>query len=321
MALSVCPIATVDPVRSMLIQKLIPKFIPKFIPCVVLCLALSIGLFFPWITNRAIAQTVDETVNETTNETVAVVKVSSKSEIEKIKERGKISIAMVNKDNPPFFSNGPDGKLIGIDVDLGNAIAASLGVQAEFIRSAKTFDEVIETVYRGESDLAISKLARSLPRAQKVLFSSSYLNFRQALLFNRLALAKEQSTGLSTDQVVKDFQGKLGVYAGSVYVQYAHKIFPKATIVEFPQWQEAIDAVVLGQVTVLFRDELEVRSIVLNKPELAIKLRTVVLTDTSDTKGIVASFEKYFLIEYINLFLETQDKKHDTNQLLNASIK
>ena len=313
MALSICPIATVDPVRSMLIQKLIPKFIP----CIALCFTLSMGLFFPWITNSAIAQTVDETANEA----VTVTKLSSKSEIEKIKERGKISVAMVNKDNPPFFSNGPDGKLIGIDVDLGNAIAASLGVQAEFLRNAKTFDEVIETVYRGESDLAISKLARSLPRAQKVLFSSPYLNFRQALLFNRLALAKEQSTGLSTDQVVKDFQGKLGVYAGSVYVQYARKIFPKATIVEFSQWQEAIDAVISGQVTVLFRDELEVRSIVLNKPELAIKLRTVVLTDTSDTKGIVASFEKYFLIEYINLFLETQDKKHDTNQLLNASIK
>ena len=311
MALSVCPISTVAPMRSMFIQKLIQQLIQKLIPCIALCL--STLLFFPWITPSAIAQTADEPV--------AVLRLSSKSEIEQIKERGKISIAMINKDNPPFFSNGPDGKLVGIDVDLGNAIAESLGVKAEFLRNAKTFDEVIETVYRGEADLAISKLARSLPRAQKVLFSSPYLNFRQALLFNRLALAKEQSTGLTTDQVVKDFQGKIGVYAGSVYVQYAHKAFPKATIVEFSQWQEAIDAVVSSQVTALFRDELEVRSIVLNKPELAIKLRTVVLTDTSDTKGIVASFEKSFLTDYINFFLETQDKKRDTNQLLNASIK
>lgn len=291
------------------------KLIQKFIPCLALCL--SIGLFFPWITPSAIAQTAAEPIAEP----VAVLKLSSKSEIEQIKARGKISIAMINKDNPPFFSNGPDGKLVGIDVDLGNAIAESLGVKAEFLRNAQTFDDVIETVYRGEADLAISKLARSLPRAQKVLFSSPYLNFRQALLFNRLALAKEQSSGLSTDQVVKDFQGKIGVYAGSVYVQYARKIFPKATVVEFSQWQEAIDAVISSQVTALFRDELEVRSIVLNKPELAIKLRTVVLTDTSDTKGIVASFEKYFLTDYINFFLETQDKKRDTNQLLNASIK
>ena len=302
MALSVCSIATAALMR---------------ISCIALFLIISISLFCPWATPSAIAQTADELLVEP----VVALKLSSKSEIEQIKERGKISIAMINKDNPPFFSSGADGKLVGIDVDLGHAIAESLGVKAEFLRSAQTFDEVIETVYRGEADLAISKLARSLPRAQKVLFSSPYLNFRQALLFNRLALAKEQSTGLSTDQVVKDFQGKIGVYAGSVYVQYAHKTFPKATIVEFTEWQTAIDAVVSSQVTALFRDELEVRSIVINKPELAIKLRTVVLTDTSDTKGIVASFEKHFLTDYIDFFLETQDKKRDTNQLLNASIQ
>ena len=305
MALSVCPITTVAPMRSIVVQKLIFG--------VALCLILSMSLSFSWITPSAIAQ-ADE-------EPVAVLKLSSKSDIEQIKERGKISIAMISKDNPPFFSREADGKLVGVDVDLGNAIAESLGVKAEFLRTAKTFDEVIETVYRGEADLAISKLARSLPRAQKVLFSSPYLNFRQALLFNRLSLAKDQSTGLTTEQVIKDFHGKLGVYAGSVYVQYAKKIFPKATIVEFSQWQDAIDAVISSQVTALFRDELEVRSIVLNKPELAIKLRTVVLTDTSDTKGIVASFEKYFLTDYINFFLEAQDQKRDTNQLLNASIK
>ena len=68
MALSVCPIATVAPMLSILLQKLIQN----------------------------------------------VLRLSSKSEIERIKERSKVSIDMINKDNPPFFSNGPDGKLIGM---------------------------------------------------------------------------------------------------------------------------------------------------------------------------------------------------------------
>lgn len=243
-----------------------------------------------------------------------------KSDIEQIKAKGKLVIAMVNKNNPPFFSESKDGKLLGTDVEIGQSIADSLGVKAEFVRKAKNFDEVIDTVYRGEADLAISKLARSMPRAQKVLFSKPYLTFRQALLVNRLALAREKSHGLSTDQVVQDFRGKIGVYAGSVYVQYARETFPKAEIVEFANWQDAIDAVVADKVMALFRDELEVRSIVVTHPELAIQLRTVVLTDTSDTKGIVASSGKQFLMEYTDLFLETQYKQRNTNQLLDSSI-
>ncbi len=241
-----------------------------------------------------------------------------KSDIEQIKAKGKLVIAMVNKDNPPFFSE-VNGKLVGSDVEIGQSLADSIGVPAEFVRTAKTFNDVVESVYRGEADLAISKLARSMLRAQKVLFSKPYLNFRQALLLNRLALAKEKANGMSTDQFVQDFRGKIGVYAGSAYVQYARQTFPKAEIVEFTQWKDAIDAVVSGKVTALFRDELEVRSIVLSQPELAIQLRTVVLTDTSDTKGIVASSGKHFLIDYTNLFLETQYKQRDTNQLLNAT--
>jgi polar amino acid transport system substrate-binding protein len=264
-------------------------------------------------TQPAIAQTEPEPSNETT-----LIAPNLKSEIEKIKGKGKIIIAMLNKDNPPFFSQNKDGKLLGIDVDLSEAIAESLGVKVEFLRNSNTFDDVVEHVYRGEADLAISKLARSLPRAQKVLFSKPYLNFRQALLVNRLSLAKLQSKGETIDEMVKNFQDKIGVYAGSVYVQYARKTFPKATIVEFSNWQEAIDSVVSGKVTALFRDELEVRSIVLHKPELALQLRTVVLTDTSDTKGIATASGNHFLLDYTDLFLDSQYKQRDANQLLSA---
>jgi polar amino acid transport system substrate-binding protein len=283
---------------------------------------------FFWLIGASMPSAIAEPIEDMPAEAVAPISESPqsapipqpKSDIEQIKAKGKLTIAMVNKNNPPFFSESPEGKLVGTDVEMGQSIADSLGVKAEFVRTAKNFDDVIETVYRGEADLAISKLARSMPRAQKVLFSKSYLTFRQALLMNRLALAREKSHGLSTDQVVQDFRGKLGVYAGSAYVLYARQTFPKAEIVEFANWQDAIDAVVSDKVMALFRDELEVRSIVVKQPELAIQLRTVVLTDTSDTKGIVASSGKHFLMDYTNLFLETQYKQRNTNQLLDSSI-
>jgi polar amino acid transport system substrate-binding protein len=279
-------------------------------------------MFFAILIQPSIAQPMPDTPPEQPVEAMAapIAPPLPKSDIEQIKAKGTLVIAMVNKNNPPFFTESKDGKLVGTDVEIGQSIADSLGVKAEFVRKAKNFDEVIDSVYRGEADLAISKLARSMPRAQKVLFSKPYLTFRQALLVNRLALAREKSRGLSTDQVVQDFRGKIGVYAGSAYVQYARDTFPKAEIVEFTSWKDAIDAVVTDKVMALFRDELEVRSIVVKQPELALQLRTVVLTDTSDTKGIVSSSGKQFLMEYTDLFLETQYKQRNTNQLLDSSI-
>lgn len=269
--------------------------------------------------DRAIAQPWDSANTSTWSSEASPN--NAQSEIERIKAQGKIIVAMVKQDNPPFFSKSKKGKLFGLDVDLAQSLADSLGVKVEFLRTPKTFDEVIETVYRGEADLGVSKLARSLPRAQKVLFSQPYLTFRQALLVNRLQLAKLQATGLSIDQVVKDFRSTIGVYAGSVYVQYAHETFPKATVVEFTKWSDAVNAVVSGQVTAIFRDEWEVRSIVLIKPELAINLRTIVLTDTSDTKGIITAWGNRFLADYTNLYLETKNQHFTTNQLLDLYAK
>ena len=144
------------------------------------CIVISAFILFPWNGQKTIGQSLPES-------TVQAAPVPSenpeptpvpKSEIEQIKSKGKIVIAMVNKDNAPFFSQNKDGKLVGLDVDLAESIAESLGIKAEFLRNSSTFDGVIENVYRGEADIAISKLARSLPRAQKVLFSNPYLNFR-----------------------------------------------------------------------------------------------------------------------------------------------
>lgn len=240
--------------------------------------------------------------------------------LEEIKRRNELKVVMLGNDNLPFFGEDEKGNLIGVDVDIAKEIAESLGVKAKFIRSPKTFDEVVEAIYKGEGDIAISKLARSLPRGQKVHYSKPYLNFRQALLINRLLLAQEEANGRTIETILirdrKNFKGTIGVLDGTVYIKYAENIFPNAVIKKFATWEKAVDAVVNGTVFALFRDELEVRGIVLSSPDLSIKLRTVVLAETNDTRAMATSLENTPLVDYVDLYLDIQYKSQAVNDLL-----
>jgi polar amino acid transport system substrate-binding protein len=237
-----------------------------------------------------------------------------------IKKRKVLNVVMLGNDNLPFFGEDDKGNLIGVDVDIAKEVADSLDVKVNFIRSAKTFDEVVEGIYKGEGDIAISKLARSLPRAQKVHYSKPYLNFRQALLINRLLLAQEEAEGRNIDTILirdrQNFKKTIGVLDGTVYIKYAENIFPKATIKRFPTWEKAVEAVVNGTVFALFRDELEVRGIALSSPDLSIKLRTVVLAETNDTRAMATSIENTPLADYVDLYLDIQYKSQGVNDLL-----
>jgi hypothetical protein len=66
----------------------------------------------------------------------------------------------------------------------------------------------------------------------------------------------------------------------------------------------------------LFRDELEVRGIVLSSPDLSIKLRTVVLAETNDTRAMATSIENTPLADYVDLYLDIQYKSQGVNDLL-----
>ena len=64
------------------------------------------------------------------------------ADIDKIKKRGKLIVAMTQQDNPPFFY-GEGKNVSGIDVDIARRVAALLEVEVEFNRDAQSFTEVV----------------------------------------------------------------------------------------------------------------------------------------------------------------------------------
>lgn len=238
------------------------------------------------------------------------------ADIARIIGRGELVVAMNGHDDPPFFSQR-DGKLQGIEVDMARELARELGVQARFDRRARSYNEVVGLVAAGEADVGISKLSRTLHRAQRVRFSRPYLSLRHALLLNRLALA-HLAGDRPVPNIIRDFDASLGVIANSAYADFAAHNFPRAEIRAYPTWPEIIRDLRQGALVAAYRDEFEVRRVMLEDPTASLHLRAVTLMDLEDTLGIAVGVGDDVLLDVVNLFLEQRPMKLDIDKVLQA---
>ncbi|VXD16031.1 putative transporter [Planktothrix serta PCC 8927] len=236
-------------------------------------------------------------------------------DLQTIVDRGELIVAVLGIDVAPFFAKNQQGDLIGLDIKIAQDLATALGVSLKFNRTAKTFNDVVDIVDLREADLAISKLSQTLARAKKVLFSSPYLTLRHGLLINRLQLAKA-SKGKDTVDFLKNFEGKIGVIKGSSYVGFTQEKFPQAQIVEFTTWEDVISAAMRGDVLAAYRDELEVKKIIFNQPNVALNFKTVALTDTQDPISIAFPWSSRHLFEFVNLYLGLNKVNYTVDSLI-----
>ncbi|MGD1951081.1 MAG: substrate-binding periplasmic protein [Leptolyngbyaceae cyanobacterium] len=224
-------------------------------------------------------------------------------DIQRILDRGTLVVALLDDDNPPFFI-GEAKALAGLDIKIAQGLADALEVDLKFNRSAETFNEVVEKVYQLEADIAISKLSRTLSRAKRVHFSHPYVTMRQGLLVNRLQLA-QQTDGNHIIEAIRNFNGNVGVIEGSSYGSFIKQKFPAATIQEYPTWDDIVAAVVNGDIQAAYRDELEIKKVILKNPDAALRLQTIALTDTQDKIAMALPWDSHNLQAFVNQYLDT----------------
>jgi ABC-type amino acid transport substrate-binding protein len=235
-------------------------------------------------------------------------------DIARILNRGELVVALLDKDTPPFVMV-KDGVISGVDISLVRQVAAELKVPVRFDRSAKTYDEVVQLVAEGRADLGVSKLARTLKRAQSVQFSTPYLLLDHSLLVNRVAFAK-MTNDQSAVQVVRNFKGTIGVLAGSAWEEFARRNFSRAKVVPFATWNQAVEAVKRGEVVAAYRDAIEVRMVMLSDPSLALTLRTVSFTDLNSVLCMMVGPRDSMLLSFVNEIVARQIEPVTLNALL-----
>jgi len=214
----------------------------------------------------------------------------------------KLRIAMPAFASDPFFPADGSGDG-GIDMDLARGIAAELGVEPVFDRSAVTFDGMVQKLTSGQADLAIGKLSRTLQRGRSILYSRPYAMLHQGLLANRVNLARI-TQGKPPEQIIRDFSGDLGVIEGSSFATYAAATFPHAKIRRFAGWNTVIDAIRNGTIDLAYRDDFEIKKLMVDDPSMTVVARSITLTDKVDTIAVGVSPANPHLAAFVDLYLD-----------------
>jgi polar amino acid transport system substrate-binding protein len=168
-----------------------------------------------------------------------------KSAIDKIKEAGELVI-VTSGNQFPFSFNDKDGKLKGVDIEIGNYIAKQMGVKAKFIE--KDIPSIVETVANGGADLAISSLTVTEERSKLVSFSVPYFETGKGVL------SKDKIVQQAVEGTKDESKYTIAVVENSSSVDYAKKHYPDAQLLMTKNLKESKEALYTGKVDGLLAD-------------------------------------------------------------------
>jgi len=128
------------------------------------------------------------------------------SHLEEIKQRGILKV--VTRNSPTTFYESADG-YAGIEYELAEAFAKSLGVKTEYIVN-DNLKEIVDLVNSGEVDLAAAGFTMTSEREKELRFSPSYQTITSKLVFKQ---------GKKWPRNISQLNGELRVVAHSSYSQ------------------------------------------------------------------------------------------------------
>lgn len=124
------------------------------------------------------------------------------------------------------------------------------------------------------------------------------------MFVNRIAITRlKNKAGNDWFKLLIDSNEVIATRRGTAYEEYVKQIFPNATIKTYVEWEDVIDSVIKGEVTCAFYDEIEIKKLVRQKPDLAIKGKTVVIKDMVDPIAIAVSNDNVQLWQWLNFYL------------------
>jgi polar amino acid transport system substrate-binding protein len=144
--------------------------------------------------------------------------------LDTIKKNGKIVVGTATG-YYPFEMADKDGKLVGYDIDVANALGKELGVKVEFQNYA--FSGLIPALQAKKVDVVIAGMTITDKRKEVVDFSDSYFTSGQALLVNK------NYPNVKTWEDLDKKGNVIAVSMGTTADQTATRMFKNATVKKF----------------------------------------------------------------------------------------
>jgi len=191
---------------------------------------------------------------EPTNSDTAAKKLATVTE-------GKLTMATNAYFQPYEFYDGD--KIVGIDAEIAAAIAEKLDL--ELVIDDMAFDSIITAVSEGKADFGLAGMTITEERLKSVNFSVSYAKGVQSII------VKEGSAIKSVDDLYKKgAKFKVGTQLGTTGYIYATDDFGEDLVTPYTTGNEAVSALLGGDVDCVIIDNEPAKAFVKNNSGLTI---------------------------------------------------
>lgn len=150
--------------------------------------------------------TKSQTGSTTKSQSGSEVKATSIS-LQTVKDSGILKVG-TEAGFAPYEFIGDSGDIVGIDIDIAQAIADKLGVKLKI--ENMTFDGALVGVQQGKVDMVIAGVSVDEDRKKVMDFSDNYVDAKEVVVVNAAEPAVKEATG----EGLKD--KKVGVQRGNI---------------------------------------------------------------------------------------------------------
>jgi len=170
------------------------------------------------------------------------------SRLDAVQKSGALRVCTPG-DYKPFSLARPDGTYEGLDVDLAQSMAKSLGVEAKFVKTSwpKLMDDFID-----KCDIAVGGISVTLDRQKRAFFSDAYMVNGKAPI--------TKCENVKKFQTIADID-KPGVTVienpGGSNEKFARANFKQAKIVVFEDNTKIFDEILKGNADVMISESVE----------------------------------------------------------------
>ena len=207
------------------------------------------------------------------------------SNLEEVKAAGALKIGTEGT-YAPFTYHDETGKLVGFDVEIGEAIAEKLGVKAEFLEGK--WDGLIAGLDANRYDAVINQVGITEERKKKYDFSEPYIASKAVLIVK------------ADNEEIKDFADLKGKNSAQSLTSNFGKLAQAsgAELVGTDGFDQSIQLVLTGRADATINDSLSFLDFKKKKPDAPVKIAAE--KPDADHSGIIIRKGEPELLEAIN---------------------
>jgi ABC-type amino acid transport substrate-binding protein len=215
--------------------------------------------------------------------------------LKRVLETGQLRVGMTGN-QPPMNVKSRTGAFIGLDVDLANMLADTMGVKLTMV--PMPFPKLLAALEAGEVDMVMSNMSITAQRTVDVTFIGPYMVSGKSILTKSTNLA-----AVSTANEINKAEFKIAVLENSTSQQFVELNLAKATLVKTQDYDEAIDMVLNNEVDLMVADLSTCVLAVMRHPDSS--LATLKAPLNMEPIGIAISNEDAQFANLLDNFLAT----------------